>query len=297
MRAWVLEDPRAVHYTSGTKGRRLTCTSINRFTGPAPRYSATSAQAGVQGFEPCRAALETALVLVRSTLPAWPPALGREPDVTTTPATGRSSRLRLWNFDQLSISDVVESVQRVPGGPDARFSRKPACSGVRSAFRLLHATQASTQFSHRDGLPWHEARRGRPRFLASPASAAVLAVVKWSCLNRFRRLNVTAAVGNRSYSVSVIASGIACRNRTASAKASPSFGAKSHPVLPGVGLKSTGSTTRADSFHNSTRARATVATWIGCQLRFNTSVGLECSCGHDPPPGFQGLADRARTGT
>ena len=45
------------------------------------------------------------------------------------------------------------------------------------------------------------------------------------------------------------------------------------PVVPVVRLVVGRVHDAADSFHNRTRARATVATFIGCQLRFSTNVG------------------------
>src|SRR5262245_45283222 len=60
---------------------------------------------------------------------------------------------------------------------------------------------------------------------------------------------------------------IACTN--ASSSCGRSFNQSSH----GNVWYSATSTTRAASFHNRPSARATDATFTGCQLRFNTSVG------------------------
>jgi hypothetical protein len=46
----------------------------------------------------------------------------------------------------------------------------PACWGVRSALRLLHATHASTQFVHIDVPPAARAERGRSSVPRSPAA-------------------------------------------------------------------------------------------------------------------------------
>ena len=66
----------------------------------------------------------------------------------------------LMNFDQLSIRMLWSVDQRcasVPGGfqvgrTGCLRSRIFACSGVRSAFRLLQAIHASTQFSQVETL-------------------------------------------------------------------------------------------------------------------------------------------------
>ena len=65
------------HRDTTTKADDWSCTSIEQFTKLLPRYSATSAtKAGVQGFEPCGAALETASS-PRRTLPNRPRPCGR----------------------------------------------------------------------------------------------------------------------------------------------------------------------------------------------------------------------------
>ena len=79
----------------------------------------------------------------------------------------------LMNFDQLSIRTLWSADQRcasVPGGFPTTASRRcpgrtglrrrciRACSGVRSAFRLLQAMHASTQFSQLDTPPCERGR-------------------------------------------------------------------------------------------------------------------------------------------
>ena len=61
----------------------------------------------------------------------------------------------LKNFDQLSIrrSWAAYSGFQI-GWTGLRFNRILACSGVRSAFRLLHSRHASTQLFQRDSPPW-----------------------------------------------------------------------------------------------------------------------------------------------
>lgn len=66
-----------------------------------PRYSATSAQAAVQGVEPRKAVLETAC-LPASTL-LWPPALGAESRRNDYFSNSTFQYASLTNFDQLSI--------------------------------------------------------------------------------------------------------------------------------------------------------------------------------------------------
>jgi hypothetical protein len=48
---------------------------------------------------------------------------------------------------------------------------------------------------------------------------------------------------------------------------------QSAPIAPVIQLVIAGSTILAESFHSMIKARATVATLIGCQLRFSTNVG------------------------
>ena len=89
----------------------------------------------------------------------------------------------------------------------------------------------------------------------------------------FRRLNVTAFVGTRSYSVSVITSGTRIRNVTdwtnGSSLCGISFAQSAHVYC----WKSVGSTIRARSAATSVSERATEAKPTGCQFRFSTSVG------------------------
>jgi hypothetical protein len=54
---------------------------------------------------------------------------------------------------------------------------------------------------------------------------------------------------------------------------SPAPGASRDQSLHAYIWKSSGSTTRADSFQSIVSARLTLATFTGCQLRFSTSVG------------------------
>jgi hypothetical protein len=66
------------------------------------------------------------------------------------------------------------------------------CSGVRLAFRALHATQASAQFSQVVWPPWD---RGMTWSIVSsevPGRDPQYWQVEWSRLNRLRRLKVTA---------------------------------------------------------------------------------------------------------
>ena len=90
------------------------------------------------------------------------------PVVSTGPAPARSSYgwhdnyvssvtfqyASLTNFDQLAIRSACEAYNGFQVGRTGGFrNRKPACSGVRSAFRLLQARHASTQFSQMDVPP------------------------------------------------------------------------------------------------------------------------------------------------
>src|SRR5688500_9693485 len=89
-----------------------------------------------------------------------------------------------------------------------------ASGGVRSAFRLLHGTQASTQFSQ-ELVPPRD--RGRTWSIVS-ASGPGFAPQYWhdqvSRRNRFRRLNATLPIGTLSNAVSEITSGTRSFQRT-----------------------------------------------------------------------------------
>src|SRR5687768_12750899 len=99
-----------------------------------------------------------------------------------------------------------------------------ASPGVRSAFRLLHGTQASTQFSH-ELVPPRE--RGSTWSIVSesgPGLEPQYWQAKPSRRNRFRRLKATLPIGTLSKAVSEITSGTRSFHRTDCTYSSPSAG-------------------------------------------------------------------------
>ena len=118
----------------------------------------------------------------------------------------------------------------------------------------------------------------------------------------FRRLNVTAFVGTRSYSVNVITSGTRIRNVTDCTNSSSSCGISFDQSAQVYCWKSAGSTIRARSEATSVSERATVATPTGCQFRFRTSVcrlniattifSFSIGCSNGIEPGHRPLGGR-----
>ena len=104
---------------------------------------ATSAiQAGVQGFEPCRAALEAASS-PRRTLLYRPRPCDRGHRRANYSFSVTFQYASLMNFDQLSIRMLWSAYSGFQAGRTGFFRiRILACSGVRSAFRLLHSSSS-----------------------------------------------------------------------------------------------------------------------------------------------------------
>ena len=181
------------------------------------------------------------------------------------------------NRDQLAIPDALRRVRAAStSGRAGRFRRcMPACSGVRSALRALHGSQAATQLVQLDTPP---CERGTTwsTVIASPAGlgAAVLAGVVVALGH------VPPAEGHRRRRAGGRSGpGRPPRGPAAGPVPTGCTGGRRGPApAPPTPPSRRGGTRPARrpapiSFQSMTSARTTVVTWIGCQLRFRTSVG------------------------
>ncbi len=150
---------------------------------------------------------------------------------------------------------------------------------MRSALFELQSMQANTQFVHVDNPP---CARGTTWSIVSSSLPGCFPQYWQHILSRlktFLRLKVTFCVGIASNLVKAMTSGIRMRWRTDWMNGSSRSGTIRLQSLQSYNWKSIGSTILAESFHSMIKARATVATLIGCQLRFSTRTGLRSEAG------------------
>ena len=179
----------------------------------------------------------------------------------------------LMNFDQLSIRTLWSAYSGFQAGRTGFFrsasAPAPACGRPSACCRPCRPARSSPSSTHHLAPRYDVVDR---QLLAARLGAAILASVMVPLEN------VAAAEGHMGHRQPVV---VGQRDHFRHPQLEPHrldvVLAVAGPQLatspPRCKAGSRGSTTRADSFHNSTSARATVATFTGCQLRFKISVG------------------------
>ena len=232
-----------------------------------------------------------------SPLPRGRPWISRAPTARGWPvgATFGSRRHAGTRFPEepgpARHAGAVGGVERLPlgAGRAAGGAFMPACSGVRSALRALHASTRRRSSSSSTPPPGERGTTWSIVIASQPGWSPQYWQVWWSRLATFRRLKVTAWPGSRSKRVRPTTSGTRSRARAAGCTARRAERRERGPVVPVVEpvLLRLHHPRRRRS-RASSGARTTVATPTGCQRRFRTSVGRSRTSPSSPSPPLNG---------